>query len=258
MALVELPVQGADDGALLEAMEAAAWTGVDAPFGWPEPFVRAVAGYGHVGEWPVDVASDELRLRATDRFVRHTIKESRAIGLTPLSVSSDRIAVCAWRCAGLLRDHRARTGLVLDRVGVPLTTGADGPPNEHRPVGIVAPRGVVETYPAAALAMWGLPWRGYKASRRAGIEAARAQRAAILSALDAQAAGWLVISEDAHAACVASDHCLDALLSALVAIAAATDVTIRPTLAQRGLARAEGWIHLPEPDCLAGLAPAGM
>jgi hypothetical protein len=45
---------------------------------------------------PIDEPTDELRLRETDRAVHERSKR------WPLSVSSDRIAIPAMRCAGLL------------------------------------------------------------------------------------------------------------------------------------------------------------
>jgi predicted nuclease with RNAse H fold len=255
MALAELPVAGADDDALLDVMAAAEWIGIDAPFGWPEPFVRAIGHYAQHAEWPADATPARMGYRETNRCVRDLVKAERGIAILPLSVSSNWIAFCAWRCANLLRLYRDRTGHVLDRIAVPLTSGMDGPPDEPRSTGLVAPRGVIEVYPAAALAMWGLPHKGYKASGNTTPQQARDRRSAILAKLEAEAGGWLVLSDDAREACLDTDHCLDAFVSALVACAAATDDTIKPTLEQRGLAQVEGWIHLPEPASLARLAP---
>lgn len=259
MALVELPVAGADEAALLDAMEAAAWIGIDAPFGWPEPFTNAISHYQQFAEWPEWAAEPAgLRYRETDRFVRDIVKAERGVALSPLSVSSNWIAACAWRCANLLRLYRDRTGHALDRIAVPLSTGMDGPPDEPRPTGLVAPRGVVEVYPAGALAMWGLPHKGYKAGGNTTPQVARDRRAVILAKLEDEARSWLVLSDDVREACLASDHCLDAFLAALVACAAATDDTIKPTVDQRGMAHFEGWIHLPEPASLARLPPATL
>ena len=66
------------------------WVGIDSPFGWPAGFVSAVAGYAEREPWP-DLDADALRYRLTDRLVRDEVK------LSPLSVSSDRIGVTAWR-----------------------------------------------------------------------------------------------------------------------------------------------------------------
>ena len=46
------PVLGASDAALLDEMQCAAWTGIDAPFGWPEAFCGAIGRYITTAEWP--------------------------------------------------------------------------------------------------------------------------------------------------------------------------------------------------------------
>ena len=103
--------------------------GIDAPFGWPAPFVAAV------GEWTLtewnEVIRDGLSLRETDRHVR------RQSGVRPLSVSADRIALPAMRAMALLKRHG-----VIDRSG-------DGR--------------FFEVYPAGSLAIWKLtPKESYK------------------------------------------------------------------------------------------------
>jgi len=224
VAVVEAPIVGADDTQVLDAMARADWTGIDAPFGWPERFVEAVYGYHHDARWPEAVSSADLRLRVTDRFVTRTVRAERGVSVLPLSVSSERIATCAFRCAALLGEHHRRAGTELDRTGT---------------------HGVLEAYPAAALAMWGLPHRGYKTASAGHAVAARGQREAIIAGLEAGRGGRLVLSADARAACLASDHGLDALISALVASAAARGETILPGPDEHGPARLEGWIHLP-------------
>lgn len=114
-----------DDDALVELAGDADVVGIDAPFGYPTAFVDAVAAFARGGEWP-DGDIRELRFRATDRFVHEQT------GRWPLSVSSDLIALPAWRCL------RLRSRL-----------------NGRR---------VVEVYPGAALSMWRLERRGYKQS----------------------------------------------------------------------------------------------
>jgi hypothetical protein len=103
---------------------------IDAPFGWPKPFVEALASY-HAGEgWPelIDNPRAKFERRRTDNFVReHT-------GKLPLSVSTDRIAYAAMRCATLLSD--------LERFVGPEGVARDGS-------GLVA-----EVYPDPALRLW--------------------------------------------------------------------------------------------------------
>ena len=88
---------GLDDEALLELMAAhqPMKVAIDAPFGWPAPFVSAISSYAAGEPWSA-TDTRPLRLRATDLNV---IEQT---GQQPLSVSSDRIAVTAMRCAGLL------------------------------------------------------------------------------------------------------------------------------------------------------------
>jgi hypothetical protein len=88
---------GLDDEALLEliATHQPTKVAIDAPFGWPAPFVSAISSYAAGAPWSA-TDTRPLRLRATDLNV---IEQT---GQQPLSVSSDRIAVTAMRCAGLL------------------------------------------------------------------------------------------------------------------------------------------------------------
>lgn len=114
--------------------------GIDAPFGWPVLFVQALSSYTEAGEWPESVdGRRRLRLRSTDIA---TIDETG--GPPPLSVSSDRIAVCAMRCAELL--GRLAGTESVDRTGA----------------GTVA-----EVYPAAAQSVLAVHYRG------AGLERSR-------------------------------------------------------------------------------------
>ena len=69
---------------------------------------------------------------------------------------------------------------------------------------------------------------------------------------------WLaqtISSADAHALTASGDG-FDAFISALVARAAATRSTYPPAAEQRDAAQNEGWIHVPSPDALVGLAHA--
>jgi predicted nuclease with RNAse H fold len=191
---------GWDDAGLLDAIDGADRVGIDAPFGWPAPFVQAVAA----PTWPADVPRASLVLRETDRWIH------ARTGKRPMSVSTDRIAYCAMRCAALLRgEPRDGSGRC------------------------------VEAYPDAALRTWLPPegrWTSYK---RADGQARREHLVTDLFAGLGPA-----FDADGHvAACVASDDCLDALVCALVARAAALGGTHPPE--DVPLARAEGWIHLP-------------
>jgi predicted nuclease with RNAse H fold len=203
---------GWNDEQLIDAMAGVGRTGIDAPFGWPEPFVRALAE----GRWPgPDQSRKGLERRATDRLVH------RETGKLPMSVSTDRIAYCAMRCAALI----------------------DGEPRDGSGK-------VVEAYPDASLRCWLpelMPWASYK--RAAGSIRRKAIVAELSKALG-QRFDWNGLDQR----CVDSDDCLDALVCALVARAAEHDLTRRPTLAEhRRLAAVEGWIHLPQPGSLGEL-----
>jgi hypothetical protein len=64
---------------------------------------------------------------------------------------------------------------------------------------------------------------------------------------------WLQWAPGGWEAYIQSDDALDAVLAALVARAAALGFTILPSDADIGLARTEGWIHLPNSDSLPAL-----
>lgn len=127
-AVARPPVVHCDDEKLDTLIFESDVIGVDAPFGWPEDFVSAVAN------WTADAWSpgvrDRFQFRETDRAVRERI------GRWPLSVSTDRIALPAMRAMALLHRHG-----VSDRSG-----------NGQ----------FFEVYPAGSLFCWDLRSRGYK------------------------------------------------------------------------------------------------
>lgn len=221
-ASLEVLAAGFSDDALLELLRRAPTkVAIDAPFGWPGPFVDAVAEYQRTGEWrEADIAP--LRLRDTDRAV------ISSTGQQPLSVSSDRIAVTAMRCARFL--SRLRTeGHSISRDG----------------------RGLVaEVYPAAALRVWGFEPRGYKGPK----PEQRAKRLALANGLSAATASWLTFTNAERASLAESDHLFDALICALLARAIAEGRSRKVEPEERQAALAEGWIHLPLPGSLGDLA----
>lgn len=234
-AFVEVPLVGGPSGDLIDAMQEADWIGIDAPFGWPDAMVDAVHRYATEGSWPAGAAPERLRHRMTDRFVQRVISEQRDVSIRPLSVSSDRIAVCAWRCAELLREYGKRTGWLVDRVGVPATSSSCNAASGHS-----GERGIIEVYPAGALAMWGLPFKGYKRTATRSAAAAIQQRAEILAAIEQAGGDWLSMTHDVREACLQNDDALDSFLCGLVARAAATDRTLLPPRGQRTTAEREG------------------
>jgi hypothetical protein len=197
---------GADDDALTALATGAARVGIDAPFGWPDAFRRLVAAPPEIPAPWTDAVRDAYRYRRSDRAVR------AVTGRWPLSVSSDLLAVPAFRCR-----------LLLARWGVAALDGSDR---------------CVEVYPAAILAAWGFGSRGYK-----GRDGA-ARRAALLDGLLA-AAPWLGLGAAEETAAAEADDAFDALLAALGALAVEAGAA-RPIPAEEAAAaRREGWVMLP-------------
>ena len=197
--------------------------GIDSPFGWPTEFINEVTAYtesDRVLDVPdLDEHRRRLRLRATDREIQ------AVLGLTPLSVSTDRIGVVALRCARLLGSYWAASSEAPDRGG----------------------RGrILEVYPAAALRQWRLaPIKGGQdpGTYKGTTSGARRRRQRILGELARYSDGWLDISGDVVEGCADSDDLLDALICALVARAAELDQLVDISDAER--AAREGWIRLP-------------
>jgi uncharacterized protein DUF429 len=217
-----------DDAVLVDAMlgrdgETPAKVGIDAPFGWPEPFVRALEAHHRLERWPSRPGEERgpFERRATDAFVRTRAKK------VPLSVSTDRIAYPAMRCAALLGELRDRLG--------PEAVARDG-------AGLVA-----EAYPDAALRGW-LPnlWVAREGSYKGSSDAARARRERLVETLLERLGPRFAVADARREQCHESDDCLDALVCALLARAVRCGWTIPPgDDEERRLARIEGWIHLP-------------
>jgi predicted nuclease with RNAse H fold len=211
-------------------------TAIDAPFGWPEPFVQALEAQRRSQPWPeaLDNPRERFERRTTDLRVRDVC------GKLPLSVSTDRIAYCAMRCAVILGD--------LARHFEPELLPRDGS-------GVVA-----EAYPDAALRSW-LPsvWSAAREDSYKGPgETARRRRERIVTAILGELGPVFAIRPDQRQACVDSDDCLDAVVCALLARAAERGDTILPETSEEGrLAAVEGWIHLPRAGGLERLSPSG-
>jgi hypothetical protein len=147
-------------------------------------------------------------MRRTDIFVYERLR------LTPLSVSADRIAHVALRCAVSLAKFEAAVG--------PADRSGSGP--------------IAEVYPAASLRSRGLDHRGYKQKTATGALAGLVDRL-----LDE--AQWLDCTN--HEQDMRQSHDIfDAVIAAMTARAAALCQTISP--AADDLAAAEGWIVIPD------------
>jgi predicted nuclease with RNAse H fold len=156
-AIASPPVVGCSDDTLDALISEADVIGIDAPFGWPEEFVAAVANWT-ADTWSPEVR-DRLRFRVTDFVV------SKRVGRPVLSVSTNQIALPAMRAMALLRRHQ-----VTDR-------GGDGR--------------FFEMYPAGSLFCWKLRCRGYKKRVDAGCAGLRKE---ILSELRMKLP-WLDVPE---------------------------------------------------------------
>jgi hypothetical protein len=196
-------------------------TGIDCPVGWPQALIPFLSGHLEFDAGPV-LAYDGiegrrlLAYRDTDRFV------TARTGLIPLSVSADRLAHPAMRCAVIQAKIAALHG-----------------PQPRDGSGKLA-----EVYPTASLKLWGLGTRRYK-----GRGTTEAERLSVLLESLRRQAPWLDLAghEDRLAG---SDDLFDAVVASLTARAAAVGLTLQPDGAHAAAARNEGWIHLPA----AGLA----
>ncbi len=218
---------GASDTEIRECLAIADRVGVDIPLGWPSAFVESLNRH-HRGEaWDAPgpaAGMAALRLRATDRWLtEHARRPGEPTARChPMSVSTNLIAIPAVRMARVLGP--------VDRSGAVK---------------------VIEVYPAAALFVWGLPYRGYKGSR----QDRRAARHALLRQLRA-AAPWLTATRTEDWERIReNDHELDALVAALVARAKDRGLCDEDYNAASVEARTEGWITLPRPDALVELKP---
>lgn len=198
-------------------------TGIDCPVGWPDAFLPFLAGHLNFDAHPVlDHDGIEgrrlLAYRDTDRFV------TRETGLIPLSVSADRLAHPAMRCA-VIQAKIAR---------------------DHGPQARDGSGRLAEVYPAASLKLWGIHARGYKG--RGGPESERL--GVILDSLTT-AAPWLDLAGQREVL-AASDDMFDAVIASLTARAVSLGQTLTPPDDHGAAALSEGWIHLPSGQ-LAGL-----
>jgi predicted nuclease with RNAse H fold len=191
-------------------------TGIDCPLGWPDAFLPFIAGHLKFEAHPVldheGIAGRRLlAYRDTDRFV------TGETGLIPLSVSADRLAHPAMRCAVIQAKIARNYG-----------------PQARDGSGRLA-----EVYPAASLKLWGIHARGYKGRGRPEAE----RLGLILDSLTT-AAPWLDLAgyrEDL----ASSDDMFDAVVASLTARAVSLRRTLRPAEDHAAAALSEGWIHLP-------------
>lgn len=215
---------GVDDEEIVEIFGTCSMTGIDCPVGWPDAFLPFLAGHLNFDGRPVlghdGIAGRRLlAYRDTDRFV------TSQTGLIPLSVSADRLAHPAMRCAVIQAKIAA----------------------EHGPQARDGSGRLAEVYPAASLKLWGLLARGYK-----GRGAPEAERLGVILEHLKTAAPWLDLAghEDQLAA---SDDLFDAVIASLTGRAVTVGQTLRAPDTHAAAALTEGWIHVPS----GGLASLG-
>lgn len=185
--------------------------GVDVPFGWPRQFVQVVSAHSE-GTAVGDFSTPELRFRATDLHTRQTT------GKWPLSVSTDRIGVPAFRAIRLL--GRLNPNSVVDRTGGGTIT---------------------EVYPAGALIQWGFPNTDKKDFTELG------------KSFLARVSKWLVVSSEFGKLLVQNRDAFDSLIAGLVARASALGLCEPIPAGCLEVARIEGWIALPNGGSLEKL-----
>lgn len=205
---------GADDDAVVDAIAMANRAGIDVPLGWPDEFVRFIQAHASGDTERPERADTRWRRRLAMRVTDEDVYGRT--GLTPLSVSTDRIAHPAMRWSSLEARLRDR--------GVDVARDGSGV--------------VCEIYPAGALRCWSLPHRGYKGAKniatRAELVAALSQR---FTELD-----WNGYEDS----CIADDNILDAVIAALMAREVAHGRAVPPPDDVQKTARREGWIWLPQ------------
>ena len=204
------------DQEIVELFGSCDMTGVDCPVGWPDALIPFLTGHldfdaGPVLEYDGIAGRRLLAYRDTDRFT------TRQTGLIPLSVSADRLAHPAMRCAVIQAKIAALHG-----------------PQPRDGSGRLS-----EVYPAASLKIWGLNGRGYK-----GRGVPEAERLGLLLAALEEHAPWLDLAGHRDSL-AASDDLFDAVIASLTARAAARRRTLLPDDSHARAARSEGWIHLP-------------
>ena len=191
---------------------------VDTPLGWPAGFSQFVEGWSATEGGAPPPEGSAFSMRLTDLVVR------QEVGKVPLSVSSDRIALCARSWVE-----------VFVRAGAAGRVDAGQTPTPARPV--------IEVYPAAALAQFDVAPDGYKKAK----VARRALLSKVLRRFALDDGGHLpalVGSKDDDA------HVADALLAGLSGLAWGGALkgwgVRRPKAGERAAAAREGWIFFPQ------------
>lgn len=207
---------GATDEDVLSLFSTVDVVGVDIPLAWPLAFLSLLCGGAEPSLPLADrqlPSLESLRFRIADLYVK-TIT-----GRYPLSVSSDLVAVPALKMRLLLwrMEPEAR-------------------------------KKALEVYPAASLARWGLPNRGYKGSRGASV------REEIAGAIVSATGHKLTLTTEQEASLVRDHNVLDSFVCALTALAQIYGLCDAPNEAGfHSVPPEEGWIWVPDRDSLSRL-----
>lgn len=199
---------------------------VDTPFGWPKDFTGFVSAWSASSGGTPPPTSQSFSLRTTDLVVR------QETGKQPLSVSADRIGLCARSWVNVVTAEK-----VADRIDVGQR------PAPERPV--------IEVYPGASLKVFAkhsnskVDDADFK-KKRASREAALKGLSSVFGVQDPNQLTNMLIGvgdEDSDAA--------DAFLAALTALAYLGQLpgwsVRRPASHELALAETEGWIFFPVP-----------
>jgi predicted nuclease with RNAse H fold len=207
--VVELVIPATDDDIVARVL-ASDVAGLDVPLGWPIPFIEFMQAQrdGVVEPFAYEDMWSRMAFRTTDLRIRERY------GVSPLSVSTDRLGLTALRATSLLIQLRLN-GVDVNRAG----TGR-----------------LAEVYPAVALRQWGLPTSSYKGNDATARETLFARMKSL--------APWLDFN-GFEAICTASHDAFDAVVCALIARAHALGLTVRPEEGDLEAASVEGWICVP-------------
>ncbi len=195
---------------------------VDAPFGWPKPFIEALSGY-ELGNM-LGHDRKRYRYRATDTWITEELPQKephreKPAPPTPLSVSTDKLGSTAMVATILLRSLAEEFRLS------PRVSKSDP--------------AVIEVYPAASLWACGLPHKGFKGFH----ESARNKRAEALAGLKTSFDLETSYQDDSL---TRWDHCFDALVAALTAREYSRSNTFDPPERfSNETLNVEGWIRVP-------------
>ena len=205
-----------DEDVVFQIESGPAVVAIDIPFGWPEAFVSFVSQH-HYKKSATEADTPAFSYRRTDQFVRAKTRK------TPLSVSTDKIGIAARRMACLI--SRLRRCEI-----VPFSS------NGSRTK-------VIEVYPAATLAAFGLSEPGYSsrlAQKRDSSAAARRRLISELSNLG------LRTTDAVKASCENSGDALDAAICAFTAHLYLSGSTW--AVPDDEVIRREGWIFFPKTE----------